>query len=228
MISIPKTTSDAWHRCAMKYIVEPFIQALKQICDCEQSSTSYIYFIGIFGSIHVCVNITRPFIYMPKKIRLFHFDKAKNPISFTVFLYGISFLACSVGFILVSDTPEVQWQWQCFFCYGRKDNCVIIIIPSCTLVFWHFELFNHRVPRWSGGVAVHGIVGALYSGARGPGSSHGRRHCVVFFGKCLSPAILGNSGTTRRDDGIFTRERYFNFNLSLLQELESGALQLLK
>lgn len=35
-------------------------------------------------------------------------------------------------------------------------------------------------------------------------------------------------GLPRRDDGIFTRERYFNFNLSLLQELESEALQLLK
>ena len=29
------------------------------------------------------------------------------------------------------------------------------------------------------------MVSALYSGASGPGSSHGRGHCVVLLGKTL-------------------------------------------
>ena len=33
------------------------------------------------------------------------------------------------------------------------------------------------------------MVSALNSGARGPGSSPGREHCVVFLGKTLTVAL---------------------------------------
>ena len=66
--------------------------------------------------------------------------------------------------------------------YGQ--NCCIIWMNS--LSEWSFYFVSCCVCGRRGGLMVSALVsGPLVSGSSGPGSSHGRGHCVVFLGKTL-------------------------------------------
>ena len=94
---------------------------------------------------------------------------------------------------------------RCFqvveLCTARRDRVTPVLVKTQILKFYQPHMGKQRPfmgiteprlgiiePHW--GIIVSGrrgglMVSALVSGLSGPGSSPGRRHCVVFLGKTL-------------------------------------------
>ena len=104
-----------------------------------------------------------------------------SSVTQATFNYALAFKKESLGGVGYSQKNWVR------VCGPLPKPLTLFMTKICDIPYPIYDLTKNTKPYLRPGGRRGGLmVSALDSGANGPGSSPGRRHCVVFLGKTLN------------------------------------------